>query len=530
MDLMGSHLEAAFERLYRWVQASVKEELDLGGPGVDFISAALVALRQRPVLFRYCVEEMGKSRRAHILGTFLCALTQGGPNGVPRPIELSAHDPLRYVGDMASWLHQSMASEADLLRHILGDAANDAVNGGDDDDDDDSDDRPKNGEHNVDSAAATSGNAAVSMAEEPTEKQTEAAATDTPRQTMWQSVLDSAFQAVCRPFTLRVEQTSKSLSISSDGGHGWSTAYQLSHLLAFYARTLQDILPTAVICTAMSESSTQLMDAVLNAWREENDALLASPPLCPTDLSPSAAINGGQLPGASGVAQRLATAAELCGASLLSDHQSEAAFSPILKAGLEVPLRSCYLSAAAARLDESSVAIFMINNFACLESSLRPHGHLAASTLESLAVQIDTQCNALVSTQVSQILTSCGLVGPYRAVQGLGESGRRLADTDGCTAEELGPAFASFYSQLFSTAGPGAAGGAGSAEGASRILEACAKIRTPRLRAQSRTKIVVGLVDCYSALYDAVHQPANGYRDPAAIAVHTPAAVQMVLE
>ena len=169
MDLMGSHLEAAFERLYRWVQASVKEELDLGGPGVDFISAALVALRQRPVLFRYCVEEMGKSRRAHILGTFLCALTQGGPNGVPRPIELSAHDPLRYVGDMASWLHQSMASEADLLRHILGDAANDAVNGGGDDDD--SDDRPKNGEHNVDSAAATSGNEAVPMAEEPTEKE-----------------------------------------------------------------------------------------------------------------------------------------------------------------------------------------------------------------------------------------------------------------------------------------------------------------------------------------------------------------------
>lgn len=37
---------------------------------------------------------------------FISALTCGGPGGLPRPIEVHAHDPLRYVGDMLGWLHQ----------------------------------------------------------------------------------------------------------------------------------------------------------------------------------------------------------------------------------------------------------------------------------------------------------------------------------------------------------------------------------------------------------------------------------------
>lgn len=37
---------------------------------------------------------------------FISALTRGGPGGLPRPIEVHAHDPLRYVGEMLGWLHQ----------------------------------------------------------------------------------------------------------------------------------------------------------------------------------------------------------------------------------------------------------------------------------------------------------------------------------------------------------------------------------------------------------------------------------------
>lgn len=66
----------------------------------------MTALRGRPTLFKVCLEDLGSSRRQTTFKKFLAALTKGGPGGVPRPIEVHAHDPLRYVGDMLAWLHQ----------------------------------------------------------------------------------------------------------------------------------------------------------------------------------------------------------------------------------------------------------------------------------------------------------------------------------------------------------------------------------------------------------------------------------------
>ena len=51
---------------------------------------------------------------------FISALTRGGPNGMPRPIEMNAHDPRRYLGDMLAWVHQALASERELLISLFG--------------------------------------------------------------------------------------------------------------------------------------------------------------------------------------------------------------------------------------------------------------------------------------------------------------------------------------------------------------------------------------------------------------------------
>lgn len=51
---------------------------------------------------------------------FISALTRGGPGGLPRPIEVHAHDPLRYVGDMLGWLHQVKDEYSVLSLWLLG--------------------------------------------------------------------------------------------------------------------------------------------------------------------------------------------------------------------------------------------------------------------------------------------------------------------------------------------------------------------------------------------------------------------------
>ena len=47
------------------------------------------------------------------------ALTRGGPNGTPKPIESHAHDPFRYIGDMLAWVHQAVAGEHEFLQALF---------------------------------------------------------------------------------------------------------------------------------------------------------------------------------------------------------------------------------------------------------------------------------------------------------------------------------------------------------------------------------------------------------------------------
>ncbi len=71
------------------------------------------------LVLRYTLDEFCNSRRNAIVKLFIDAMTKGGPNGNPRPIELNSHDPLRYMGDMLAWIHQSTASENEFLRSVF---------------------------------------------------------------------------------------------------------------------------------------------------------------------------------------------------------------------------------------------------------------------------------------------------------------------------------------------------------------------------------------------------------------------------
>lgn len=56
--------------------------------------------------FQFFSMKVANMRHNALFRRFISALTRGGPGGLPRPIEVHAHDPLRYVGDMLGWLHQ----------------------------------------------------------------------------------------------------------------------------------------------------------------------------------------------------------------------------------------------------------------------------------------------------------------------------------------------------------------------------------------------------------------------------------------
>jgi len=117
MDRMAELQEAALDRLYRWGQSAVRiSEL---GDTAPQLARALHHLQERDLLFQYVVEEFTSSRRAAMVRNFIEALTVGGPGGTPRPIEMHAHEPTRYVGDMLAWLHQACPGEVENISQLM---------------------------------------------------------------------------------------------------------------------------------------------------------------------------------------------------------------------------------------------------------------------------------------------------------------------------------------------------------------------------------------------------------------------------
>jgi len=162
--------EAAYERLCRWVQQQCRLLVDNDSPDLaPHLHRAAAALRARPTLFKYCAEEVAGQRHAAVFRRFIAALTRGGPGGTPRPMEMHAHDPRRYAGDMLAWLHQALASEHELMDALFG----------------------------VEEDAAAAGAAAAAAA---------AAVGTAGDDELWDTkrILDNIFEGVCRPFKVRI--------------------------------------------------------------------------------------------------------------------------------------------------------------------------------------------------------------------------------------------------------------------------------------------------------------------------------------
>ncbi|CAF0848110.1 unnamed protein product [Rotaria sordida] len=209
MEQMALHQESAYERLYRWLQSECRL-LTTESPEIStLIGEALDGLKERQVLFKYILDEYGTARRNALVRGFIDALTRGGPGGTPRPIELSSHDPLRYVGDMLAWTHQSTASEKEYAEILL---------------------RKLKDWNEL--------------------------------QKTIQTLLGYITEGLCRPLRVRLEQVLVSQ-------HEPVTLYKLTNLLKFYETTIKQLLPIecqlVLVLDEVSNLSSKMFLNALNA-------------------------------------------------------------------------------------------------------------------------------------------------------------------------------------------------------------------------------------------------------------------------
>lgn len=125
----SSLLQICMQRLAHWC-STVLRSLPL--EGADVTAAHREALRRlatREDLFHPTMTALAEARAARWPEAFHMALVVGGPppSYLPRPIELYAHDAVRYVSDMLAWIHQAIASERELVTSLFAQLATPAT-------------------------------------------------------------------------------------------------------------------------------------------------------------------------------------------------------------------------------------------------------------------------------------------------------------------------------------------------------------------------------------------------------------------
>ncbi|KAK1254497.1 hypothetical protein MKX08_008492 [Trichoderma sp. CBMAI-0020] len=212
IDRTSGHVNLAFQKLYKWVQQEFRT-LNLENPHVNpFMRQALRVLAERPSLFQNCLDFFAASRERFLSEAFHCALTGITPQGTEdtstRPIDLTAHDPLRYVGDMFAWVHSATVGEREALETLFTLRKDDALHP-----------------------------SMASFNEKPWHFPSDEVSVDTDSKILeaLNQLMDRNFSPVIRILRQRVEQAVQS-------NEDVIPAYKISTLLSFYRATFEKLL------------------------------------------------------------------------------------------------------------------------------------------------------------------------------------------------------------------------------------------------------------------------------------------------
>ncbi|XP_063807975.1 conserved oligomeric Golgi complex subunit 6 isoform X3 [Pseudophryne corroboree] len=360
MEQMALLQETSYERLYRWAQNECRtltqESCDIS----PILSQAMDALQDRPVLYKYTLDEFGTARRSAVVRGFIDALTRGGVGGTPRPIEMHSHDPLRCSRParyakvaLINHHHQSFIykeSQILFIKRVRFCSILQSIAGVED---------------NI------------------------------------QEVVGHITEGVCRPLKVRIEQ----VIIAEPGA---VLLYKISNLLKFYHNTISGIVGTSAstLLTTIEEMHLLSKNIFFNSLSLHASKLLDKVELPPADLGPSSALN-----------QTLTLLREVLvshDSSVVPLDARQADFVQVLSCVLDPLLQMC--SVSASNLGTADMATYMVNCLYVMKTTLALF-EFTDKRLEMLQFQIEAHLDTLINEQASYVLTRAGLSQIYSCVQ-----------------------------------------------------------------------------------------------------------------
>lgn len=486
LDSLGTHQDAAYQRLFDWVKIQCDLLTESGSTDdIDFVlQTAIRYLRKLPAYYSQCQDLVVNSRRTQLVQRFVIALTQGGSTGkVFRAIDLHAHDPVRYVGDMLAWMHQAVASEEEFLEAIFGNnryetSSSSSETGGVD------------GENNTSNSEAVEVNL--------------------------QELLARSLQGLGRPLRVRIVQTLESRS-------GLEILYTLSDLLNFYEMTFSRIVKAenavhSAVKGCLLESK-RLFAALLSKQADNLSSTAASYSL---DLT------------ASHTAKECCKQIQeilrvqrstLCPTSSNDSDGDDATKKEedVLGSIIEPLLKSCGLTGQS--LNRGDAAIFMLNNVAAIQSELKlasKDSSKSASTstdddgdkvkkgwLDRLSKEALQWIEVLVTEEAKRTLRRSDLDKLMELVDAL-PSDFVASEQSGLDQDRVGTVLRAFYASLFSTIAP-----------------QFERLQDPDQRELTRKQSAEAVAKAHEKVYNMVAKASNKY--DSSMLAHSPDEVRVLL-
>ncbi|KAI9685752.1 MAG: Golgi transport complex subunit 6 [Bathelium mastoideum] len=366
LEHSGKQLNSGFQKLYRWLQREFKS-VDLENPQISSsLRRALRVLAERPSLFQNCLDSFAEAREKSLSDAFYTALTgySSNPDFKPstKPIELFAHEPLRYVGDMLAWAHSATVSEREALEVLFisqGDEIAKGIQAG-------IESEPwsyANGEE-----AVFDGRKALNQ------------------------IVNRAFGSVAKQIRQRVQQVIQSHEDPV-------LEYELSNLALFYSTTFEKLVGAEA---EMIQSLNELSEAALSQFRAnmrdhvlaaQNDPAAVAPDLAPPDFLDDAL-------------DRLQLLMRSYDASFAAASNKRTGLQTVLVEALDPFLEVC--EGNAKRLNQPASDIFAMNCYSATKAVLSTQRY-ASDRLDELDQAMQDHRSTLIECQHRYLLEEAGI-------------------------------------------------------------------------------------------------------------------------
>ncbi|PKY07357.1 oligomeric Golgi complex subunit 6 [Aspergillus campestris IBT 28561] len=377
MERSTRNLNSAYQKLYRWIQKEFKD-LNLEDPRISrSIRRALRVLAERPSLFHSCLDFFAEARDYVLSDAFHSALTDavsgaGGDRNV-KPIEFSAHDPLRYIGDMLAWVHSTTVSEREALESLFVEDGEELAKG-------------------IQVGLSSEPWARIDEDEEITFNGTKALS----------DLVNRDLTGVSRSLRQRVELVIK-------GHDDPVTCYKVANILSFYQTTFTKLLGPK---SNLAELLQTLEEFTLNHFKTIMQDAVRALSADHAALLPASDLSAPQfLLDALEVLTSLAKTHEASfGADELESTAPDGAnrFTPILRAALD-PILDLAKSSAEELPDATARAIYLTNIHLAARSTISEYPFASSTHLAPLSTALSSLRVDLLSIQHNHLLDASGL-------------------------------------------------------------------------------------------------------------------------